>query len=140
FGSASASPVTFAAAARASARSGMRAMATNIQSKCTRCELAFRGIWTQRPVPMRAPGLLRTSIALALLTGEARAQEDPFEPGDDHHEGFTLPPGAVDAPPLSIMGYIDVGFARAGGNGSSFVTGDQRPEPDYMSDPFAPAV
>jgi hypothetical protein len=82
---------------------------------------------------------LRTLIGLA-VAGEARAQDDPAGSEPDQHEGFVLPPGTADIPPLTIMGYVDVGFAHAGGNGSSFVTGDPRPEPDYMSDPFAPAV
>lgn len=87
------------------------------------------------------PSLLVSSavISLLLLAGPARAQG---EVADDERppEGFVLPQGAVDTPPFVVMGYVDVGFARATGNGSSFAPGDPRPEPDYTADPFAPAV
>ena len=35
-------------------------------------------------------------------------------------KGFVLPPGTEIAPPLTLMGYVDFGFANAGGNGTSF--------------------
>ena len=44
---------------------------------------------------------------------------DSEEPGPDA-EGFVLPPGAEIAPPLALMGYVDFGFANAGGDGTSF--------------------
>jgi hypothetical protein len=42
--------------------------------------------------------------------------------------------------PLSINGYIDVGFAKAQGNGTSFQPGDLRVPADYGVDTFATAV
>jgi hypothetical protein len=39
-----------------------------------------------------------------------------------------------------MHGYVDVGFARAQGNGSSFRAGDTRIPADYGVDTFAPAV
>ena len=42
--------------------------------------------------------------------------------------------------PFRISGYVDVGWAKATGNGSSFVPGDTRVPADYYVDPFAPAV
>ena len=61
--------------------------------------------------------------------------------GDNDSEGYT--PG-VDGPggqpPLQIMGYIDVGYANAQGNGTSFAPGDTRLPADYGVDTFAPAV
>lgn len=56
-------------------------------------------------------------------------------------------PGAVapsNTPPLVITGYVDVGFAKAQGDGTSF-PGSYRTAPpsgpaDYTVDPFAPAV
>ncbi len=37
-------------------------------------------------------------------------------------EGYTPPAGSQ--PALRILGYVDVGWARAQGNGSSFAPGD----------------
>ena len=74
---------------------------------------------------------------LALIAARpARAQE----PDSEAPEGFVLPETSVDVPPLVILGYVDVGFAKAQGDGTSFAPGDPRPEPDYHVDPFAPAV
>ena len=67
------------------------------------------------------------------------ASPDSEEPGPDV-EGFVLPPGAEIAPPLALMGYVDVGFANAGGDGTSFPPGDTRVPADYGVDTFAPAV
>ncbi len=47
--------------------------------------------------------------------------------------------GAV-APPLVVTGYVDVGFADAQGNGTSFHPADNRAPLDYGVDTFAPAV
>ena len=55
-------------------------------------------------------------------------------------------PGAAapsNTPPLVITGYVDVGFARAQGNGTSFpssYTPVAAVPADYTVDPFAPAV
>jgi hypothetical protein len=48
--------------------------------------------------------------------------------------------GAGAASPLSIDGYVDVGFAKAQGNGTSFAPNDQSVPADYGVDTFAPAV
>ena len=42
--------------------------------------------------------------------------------------------------PLVVTGYVDVGFAKAQGNGTSFHPDDNRAPLDYGVDPFAPAV
>ena len=86
--------------------------------------------------------LLRTAVMIAAPL-EARAQSEPSLDEEDRQrqaEAFVLPEGAVATPPFVIMGYIDIGFARASGDGTSFAPGDARDEPDYHSDPFAPAV
>jgi hypothetical protein len=70
------------------------------------------------------------ALGLLLLGGAARAQE--AEP-----QGYT--PGEP-GPSWAWTGYIDVGFARAQGNGSSFSPGDTRIPADYGVDAFAPAV
>jgi hypothetical protein len=62
------------------------------------------------------------------------------EPVNDS-DGYTPPAdGQGAAPPFSINGYIDVGFAKAQGNGTSFAPGDQSVPADYGVDTFAPAV
>ena len=42
--------------------------------------------------------------------------------------------------PLRILGYVDLGWAKAGGDGTSFAPADLRVPADYGVDPFAPAV
>jgi hypothetical protein len=42
--------------------------------------------------------------------------------------------------PLRILGYVDLGWAKAGGDGTSFAPNDLRVPADYGVDPFAPAV
>src|SRR4029079_12841223 len=44
------------------------------------------------------------------------------------------------AAPLVGTGYVDVGFAKAQANGTSFHPADNRSPLDYGVDPFAPAV
>ena len=69
----------------------------------------------------------------------ARAEVEP-EPINDS-DGYTPPAEGSGAPsPLSINGYVDVGFAHAQGDGTSFAPGDTRLPPDYGVDTFAPAV
>jgi hypothetical protein len=53
-------------------------------------------------------------------------------------EGYTPP--ADSAPALRIVGYVDLGWARAQGDGTSFAPGDTRIPADYGVDTFAPAV
>jgi hypothetical protein len=88
-------------------------------------------------------------LALGLLQLGARAfaQAPPApvpspepEPVNDS-DGYTPPADGPGAPsPLSIDGYIDVGFAKAQGDGTSFAPGDQSVPADYGVDTFAPAV
>lgn len=66
--------------------------------------------------------------------------EPEGEPVNDS-DGYTPPvDGQGAALPFSINGYIDVGFAKAQGNGTSFAPGDQSVPADYGVDTFAPAV
>jgi hypothetical protein len=58
-------------------------------------------------------------------------------PGQD---GYTPPDAAAIQPALRIMGYVDLGWAKAGGDGTSFSPTDQRIPADYGVDTFAPAV
>ncbi len=82
--------------------------------------------------------------ALLSLPGFAQARDagepDTVEvPDDALPQGFT-PPADSSAETLRFTGYVDVGFARATGNGSSFADSDQRVPLDYGVDAFAPAV
>ncbi len=87
-------------------------------------------------VPARS--ILACLAISALLPGGARAQSadgDERAPADD---------APVAPPPLVITGYVDVGFAKAQGDGTSFPPSYRALPPpgpaDYYVDPFAPAV
>jgi hypothetical protein len=89
------------------------------------------------------------AVALALVCARAAAADAPAPPPADAGEaepvndsdGYTPPPEGPGAPSsLAINGYVDVGFAHAGGNGTSFPPGDLRLPADYGVDTFAPAV
>jgi hypothetical protein len=91
-------------------------------------------------------------VALATVVaplGAARAQQATPAPAPapepevyaNDVPGYTPPAEGAGAPaPLTINGYVDVGFARAQGDGTSFPPGDTRVPADYGVDPFAPAV
>jgi hypothetical protein len=94
------------------------------------------------------------AIVLALSAGAASAQPaapapapaasaaDAQEEADEQEgsAGFVLPATAEIAPPLVFMGYVDVGFAAAEGDGTSYPPDDTRLPADYGVDTFAPAV
>jgi hypothetical protein len=79
--------------------------------------------------------------AVALAHSEPNIVEIDEVEADNDSAGYT--PG-VDGPggqsPLQTMGYVDVGYANAQGNGTSFAPGDTRLPADYGVDTFAPAV
>ena len=77
----------------------------------------------------------------AAARAAAAATVQAGDAGDDNEaEGYS-PPEAIAAPsPLTISGYVDVGFAKAQGDGTSFPPGDTRLPADYGVDTFAPAV
>ena len=90
-------------------------------------------------------------LALGLLVWSARGlaqvpsvpAPEPDAEGEpvNDSDGYTPPADGQGAPPpFSINGYIDVGFAKAQGNGTSFAPGDQSVPADYGVDTFAPAV
>jgi hypothetical protein len=70
----------------------------------------------------------------------------PAEDGDEvttenDSEGYTPPPeGSASAPSVVLGGYVDVGFANAQGDGTSYPPGDTRLPADYGVDTFATAV
>src|SRR5260221_8666919 len=83
----------------------------------------------RRRQPWSRPRALAFGLALALAdVSAARAQDrnadGTADAGDSTDNGYTPPAGAT--PPLQINGYIDVGFAKAQGDGTSFAPGDLR--------------
>ncbi len=72
-------------------------------------------------------------IAALLVLLAAAAPAEATE--DSYSEPATAAPS-----PLRVNGYIDVGFAKAQGNGTSFPANDLRTPADYGVDAFAPAV
>ncbi|PZR06954.1 MAG: hypothetical protein DI536_29230 [Archangium gephyra] len=80
------------------------------------------------------------AVPVLLLCASFAAAQDVVEvPDEDPGEGFT-PNEAQGEDPLRFTGYIDVGFVKASGNGSSFSPEDRRTPLDYGNDAFAPAV
>jgi len=82
------------------------------------------------------------SVSIAAERPRAEAPRPVPEPSAENpndSQGYT-PDEESSGGPLRLMGYIDVGFAKAQGNGSSFRTGDTRLPADYGVDPFAPAI
>jgi hypothetical protein len=82
---------------------------------------------------LRNPGcawILAGLVALLFTGPRARADEDST--------AYAPPAGAVS--PLQFHGYVDLGFAKAQGNGTSFAPNDLRVPADYGVDTFATAV
>ncbi|MBS2026355.1 MAG: hypothetical protein JST54_00505 [Deltaproteobacteria bacterium] len=83
------------------------------------------------------------AAAAAVDGGEEAEEADGAESEDSDANaaatsGYT-PPSTSESP-LTVTGYVDLGFAHATGNGSSFPPNDTRLPADYGEDPFAPAV
>lgn len=94
---------------------------------------------------MTLPRALLLALALA---APLRAEEPAAPPAEgapaeavrQDAPGYTPADPAAAAPALRLLGYVDVGFARATGDGSSFARGDTLLPADYGVDAFAPAV
>jgi hypothetical protein len=78
---------------------------------------------------------MRAIACAILLAPLAALAQEVQSSGSD---GYTPP--ADSQPALRILGYVDLGWARATGNGTSFAPGDTRIPADYGVDTFAPAV
>ncbi len=77
---------------------------------------------------------MRLALAALLLPALAFAEGDDAAP-----QGYTPTEDSfTDA--LRVAGYVDVGYAKAQGNGSSYPDADTVLPADYAVDPFAPAV
>jgi hypothetical protein len=82
-------------------------------------------------------------IASSLAAARGAAAETGAGAGDENDsDGYTPPDGtgAGISSALQINGYVDLGFAHAQGNGTSFPATDTRLPADYGVDAFAPAV
>jgi hypothetical protein len=79
-------------------------------------------------------------LTAALLASAARAELDAGTVDVDPGEGFTPDEDRGGHEVLRLTGYVDLGFAWATGNGSSFLATDTRAPLDYGVDAFAPAV
>ena len=101
----------------------------------------------------RGAAALALGLALAAAGGAARAQAPSANPAgagdgdsagevdaDNAGDGYTPPEGAGAPSALQITGYVDLGFARAQGDGTSFPANDTRLPADYGVDTFATAV
>src|SRR5205823_62819 len=96
----------------------------------------MRRTGTPKGLGIAAAALLAGMSARGLAQTPAAAELEP-EPINDS-EGYTPPSQAP--PSFSINGYVDVGFAKAQGNGTSFAPYDESVPADYGVDTFAPAV
>jgi hypothetical protein len=83
--------------------------------------------------------LLVGGLARAEGAGEGDAGEVEVVDVDDVTQGYT-PSETPASEVLQLTGYVDVGFAKATGDGTSWVPGDTRAPLDYGVDPFATAV
>jgi hypothetical protein len=88
----------------------------------------------------RALSLWLALTAPAWLPARARAQEPPAAEVPAPNEDLTGFSPSQPTPAIELGGYLDVGFADAGGDGTSFHPDDRRLPIDYAVDPFAPAV
>ena len=88
------------------------------------------------PRPARA---VTTPVVQQAAEDVAPAADDDAE-DEESTAGFVLPASAELAPPLVFMGYVDVGYAAAEGDGTSYPRADTRLPADYGVDTFAPAV
>ena len=96
-------------------------------------------------------GAVLVALVFSLSGARAIAQTPPPAPAPppaepepepiNDSDGYTPAVEGAGAPSaLSIDGYLDVGFAKAQGNGTSFAPNDQSIPADYGVDTFAPAV
>jgi hypothetical protein len=81
----------------------------------------------------------RVLLVLLLASPWALAQETR-EAQSSGAEGYTPADASATQPALRIVGYLDTGWVKATGDGTSFAPNDQRLPADYGVDTFAPAV
>ena len=77
---------------------------------------------------------------LVLCAARAWAEDAPEAPEAENGSDGYSPRDETVLEALKFNGYIDVGFAAAQGDGTSFAEGDTRLPADYGVDTFATAV
>jgi hypothetical protein len=90
----------------------------------------------QEPTTTTAPTAPPAPPVDAVPTGDVAAAP----PADELTTDEPATGESSQASPLVVTGYVDVGFAKAQGNGTSFHPSDNRAPLDYGVDGFAPAV
>jgi hypothetical protein len=103
---------------------------------------------SRRPRGSAPPALAFAMACAALLAGGggaraegAVAENSPDEvDADNAGDGYTPAEGTAASSALQITGYVDLGFAKAQGDGTSFPPTDTRLPADYGVDTFATAV
>ena len=96
------------------------------------------------PAAVRADETPDAGAPEARGAAPAAEPETPSVPAEaaqnaEQSTGYTPDPAASN-PALKIRGYFDIGFARAGGNGTSYSPNETTVPLDYGVDTFAPAV
>jgi hypothetical protein len=87
------------------------------------------------------PAAVPPTASAPVPAAEEAAGQGAEEPSENDSDGYTPPAGGPGTtPPVVVGGYVDVGFAHAQGDGTSFAPGDTRLPADYGVDTFAPAV
>ena len=99
---------------------------------------------SKKKPPPASPALKKppAAVPVAPFKSQAQADEAPADEAEAPADSYTPPPAppAASGGGLSINGYVDLGFARARGDGTSFAPNDFRIPADYGVDAFAPAV
>lgn len=90
---------------------------------------------TAAPTPDSYPDAFRVPVIEAPADGEPASDAPDAEPTGD--TGYVRP---RPEPRLELSGYVDLGWADAQGDGTSFRPGDTRLPADYFVDAFAPMV
>jgi hypothetical protein len=83
--------------------------------------------------------LLVPLVVIAQPGAPASGDTDGVD-ADNATDGYTPAEGSASPPAFHVNGYVDLGFAHAGGDGTSFPAGDTRLPADYGVDTFATAV
>jgi hypothetical protein len=112
----------------------------------TLCSISVLPISAAQAAPAPAPAPTANPPPAPPLNLVAPPPSDDVDPAlaeTETPEETTPPPSNTS--PLVITGYVDVGFAKAQGNGTSYPVGFAPPYPamdpvDYYVDTFAPAV
>jgi len=97
--------------------------------------LMAQGARAQEPAPLPEAPLPATDEPAS-----GTPEGDGLVDAGNDSPGYTPPAAAPAESALHIDGYVDVGFAKAQGNGTSFPRQDLAVPADYGVDTFAPAV